>query len=242
MTRLAWLSFLFLLAFTAAPARAADGYVTASVNLRAGPDIGYPRIATIPVGYDIRIFGCTAGWGWCDVGWRGDRGWVAGSYIEFYDDGYYQPLTQYGPRVGIPIVTFAIALYWSNHYSHRPFYRERDYWYARPIPHRPPPPAPHRPWHRPRPRPDVPSPGAHRPLPPAGDGHRAPPPQPRPMPQTRPQPAARPAPRPQPEARPQPRPAPATHPTPRREQGHGKPEQQGRGKPADRKRDDHGGH
>ena len=240
MTRLAWLSSLLVLALAPALACAADGYVTASVNLRAGPDIGYPRIATIPVGYDIRVYGCTAGWGWCDVGWRGDRGWIVGSYIEFYDDGGYQPLPAYGARVGIPIVSFTIALYWSSHYRHRPFYRQRDDWYARPIPHRPPPPPPLRPWHRPRP--NVPPPGGHRP-PPHGSGlHPAP--QPRPIPESRPTarplPSTRPAPRP--ESRPTPHPAPATRPAPQREQHQGRPTDRGRGKPTDRKRDDDGGH
>lgn len=237
MKRLTWLSSLFLLALAPAVATAADGYVTASVNLRAGPDIGYPRVDIIPVGYNIQIYGCTNGWMWCDVGYRGDRGWVAGSYIEFYDNGYYQPLPQYGAQVGIPVVTFTIALYWSNHYSHRPFYRERNYWYARPIPHRPPPPPPHRPWHRPPPRPGV--------RPPTGGGQR-PMPQPRPRPEARPyprpQPTTRPAPHPQPVARPQPRPMPATRPAPSQNKGHGNANDNGRGKPNDRKRDDRGGH
>lgn len=227
MKRLTWLSSLLLLALAPVAATAADAYVTASVNLRAGPDIGYPRVDIIPFGYTIQIYGCTNGWVWCDVGYRGYRGWVAGSYIEFYDNGYYQPLPQYGARVGIPIVTFAISVYWSNYYSHRPFYRERNYWYARPIPHRPPPPPPHRPWHRPPPRPGV--------RPPAGGGQR-------PMPQPRPQPTTRPAPHPQSVARPQPRPMPATRPAPSQDKGHGNANDNGRGKPNDRKRDDHGGH
>jgi len=188
MTRLAWLSSLILLAFAPAAARAADAYVTATVNLRAGPDIGYPRVDIIPVGYAINIYGCTTGWTWCDVGYRGDRGWIAGSFIEFYDNGYYRPLPQYGVQVGIPIVTFSINLYWSNYYTHRAFYRERNYWYARPIPHRPAPPPPRRPWHRPpigEPRPaavpgpqarPMPSPSvqpmpANRPAPKKGEGH-----------------------------------------------------------------------
>lgn len=148
MKHLACLSALFLLFAVPALARAADGYVTANVSLRAGPDIGYPLIDVIPAGDSVDIYGCTDGWVWCDVGYRDERGWVAGSYIEFSDQGGYRALPRYGVQVGIPIVTFVITRYWSDHYRHRPFYRDRHVWYARPLPHRRPPPPPHRPWHR----------------------------------------------------------------------------------------------
>lgn len=143
-----WLPALFTLFAAPALAHAADGYVTANVNLRAGPDIGYPRVDTIPAGDAVNIYGCTDRWEWCDVGHRGYRGWVAGNYIETVRDDRYAPLPQYGAQFGIPIVTFVISSYWSNYYSRQPFYRERHRWYQRPIPRRPAPPPPHRPWHR----------------------------------------------------------------------------------------------
>ncbi|MHB1058933.1 MAG: SH3 domain-containing protein [Rhodanobacter sp.] len=133
-------------------AHAADGYVTGNVNLRAGPDAGYPLIDLIPAGTEVDVQGCTEGWEWCDVIVYGNRGWVAGNYVEYeYQDGPVL-LPAYGARVGIPIVTFVIGTYWDNHYRSRPFYRERDRWYHRPIVHRPPPPPLHHPY---RPRPPV---------------------------------------------------------------------------------------
>jgi uncharacterized protein YraI len=121
-------------------AQAADGFVTGNVTLRAGPDLDYPLIDEIPAGTEVSVQGCTDGWEWCDVIVFGDRGWIAGNYIEYeYED---QPvlLPEYGPRIGIPIVTFVIGDYWDHYYRSRPFYRERDRWYGRPISRRPPPP------------------------------------------------------------------------------------------------------
>ena len=151
MKRSHWLAFLFVATGTPALASATDAYVTANVNLRAGPDIGYPTVDLVRAGDGVNIYGCTDGWSWCDVDYRGERGWVAGTYLATYDDGYGddRPLTDYGEQIGIPIVSFVIGSYWNSYYSHRPFYRERERWYRQPPPHRPPPPPPSHPWHRP---------------------------------------------------------------------------------------------
>lgn len=177
MKRLRWIGLALLLV---APlwAQASDGFVTANVNLRAGPDVDYPWIATIPGGSRVTIQGCTAGWGWCDVIAFGNRGWMLGDYLR-YDYGNRRALLpEYGARVGIPIVTFVIGNYWGNYYRERPFYRHRSYWYQRPIRHRPPPrrihhlPARPRPPHYNRPR-HWQSPPAHRHSPPRrSDGPR----------------------------------------------------------------------
>src|SRR6185437_8375161 len=139
----------------AAQAQSADGYVIADASLRAGPAPDYPEIDSLPYGSYVSVQGCTEGWEWCDViaPQQGDRGWVAGDYIEYiYDD---QPvlLPEYGPRIGIPIVTFVITDYWNAHYRNRPFYRERDTWFHRNIPPRAPPAPPPRPGNRPPPPP-----------------------------------------------------------------------------------------
>lgn len=126
--------------FVPALAHAAEAYLTANVGLRAGPDLGYPLIDQIPAGTELDVQGCTDGWEWCDVIVYGDRGWIAGNFIEYeYQD---QPvlLPVYGPQIGIPIVTFVIVDYWDHYYRDRPFYRERDRWYAHPMARRPPPP------------------------------------------------------------------------------------------------------
>ncbi|WP_449427779.1 SH3 domain-containing protein [Rhodanobacter umsongensis] len=129
------------LAFSAF-AYAQDGYVTGNVNLRAGPDPSYPLVDQLPAGTGVSVQGCTSGWEWCDVinANDGNRGWIAGNFIQYdYQD---QPvlLSDYGAQIGIPIVAFSIGMYWDNYYRGRSFYGERERWYRRPVISRPPPP------------------------------------------------------------------------------------------------------
>ena len=135
MKRIAWLATLPLLALPAL-ALAADGYTTGNVNLRAGPDISYPLIETLPAGAPLSVQGCTSGWEWCDVIFQGNRGWVAGNFIQYDYNSQYVLVPQYGAQIGIPIVSFVISTYWDTYYRNRPFYRERATWYARPVPRR----------------------------------------------------------------------------------------------------------
>ena len=139
---LASLSVASLSVALPALAYAQDGYVTGNVNLRAGPDPSYPLVDQLPAGTGVSVQGCTSGWEWCDVinANDGNRGWVAGNFIQYdYQD---QPvlLSDYGAQIGIPIVAFSIGMYWDNYYRGRPFYGQRESWYRRDIPRRPPPP------------------------------------------------------------------------------------------------------
>jgi uncharacterized protein YraI len=261
MKRAVWLTTLALLLGAPALALADQGYVTGNVNLRAGPDLDYPRIDTIPAGAPVDIQGCTDGFEWCDVIVGNDRGWVAGNYIQYSYQNQQVLVPDYGARIGIPIVVFSIATYWDRYYVRRPFYRERDRWYQRPPSHHRPPPPPY----RPRPNPGHgnghgpgPSPGR----PPGHGGGRPPennrppvnrpsPNQPRPMPRPMPRPTAGPvhaipnAARPSQGNRPPPqmqRPAQA-RPTPpqHQQQGQGKPQPQRGNKGGKDNKDDRGG-
>ena len=168
MKRLAWLMSAVLALALPALAQAAEGVVVANVNLRAGPDIGYPSINVVPAGVRVDIQGCVQGYEWCDVVVGPDRGWIAAGYLQYLYQNQTVYVQDYGPRIGLPIVSFVIGTYWGNYYANRPFYRQRDYWYRRPYVHRPPPRPP---MHRPPPRPN-PGWGGHRPSP--GNGHRPP--------------------------------------------------------------------
>ena len=138
-----WLVITAVLASTlvltpAANAQSRYGYAVTNVNLRSGPDLGYPGIAVVPVGDEVLVQGCLDDWSWCDVSWQGLRGWMAGGLIEYdYADGRVE-IQDYGPQLGLPVVSFIFDLYWSNYYRDRPWYRERVRWS-----HYRPPPRPH---------------------------------------------------------------------------------------------------
>lgn len=161
-----------------ASAQYAQAYLNFDTTLLAGPSPDYPPIVSLPYGTYVTVYGCTAGWQWCDVSTGYDRGWVPGNYILYPYQGAPVLLPAYGARTGVPIVAFSIGVYWGAHYRHRPFYRDRNRWYSRPPPIARPPLAPPRPptgW-RPPPRPPQ---GGHRPpsgshRPPPGGGQRPP--------------------------------------------------------------------
>jgi uncharacterized protein YraI len=134
---------------------------THNVNVRAGPDTGYPVVDVARAGDQIYVFGCLEYRSWCDVDYDGLRGWINSNYLAFYDRGrrYVGPDAMY--RMSAPIVTFSFGGYWDRHYRGRPFYRERNRWEhyhrGRPGP-RPRPDRPH-----PVPEPQELSPGAPQP-------------------------------------------------------------------------------
>jgi uncharacterized protein YraI len=133
MKRFAWLAAIAAIFATASvAARAQDAYTTVNLHMRAAPDVDYPLIRTLPAGTAVSVQGCIDGWLWCDVIAYGDRGWVAGDYLEFFYRNHRVLLPDYGARYGIPIISFVIGDYWGRHYSHRSFYRNhhhRDRWY-----------------------------------------------------------------------------------------------------------------
>lgn len=139
MKRLFWLCASLCLLYLPAGAQAFDGFVVANVNLRAGPDVGYPAITVLPAGATVSIEGCIDGWTWCDVIVGPDRGWVAGTYLEDNYEGNRVIVTDYGPRIGIPIVAFALGAYWDRYYHGRPWYHDRDRWEHRTFSFRAPP-------------------------------------------------------------------------------------------------------
>lgn len=186
-----------------AQAQSNVGYATSNANLRAGPDTGYPRVSTVPAGAALDIYGCVDDWSWCDVQWRGERGWMSAGLIEYERNGSRYYVDDRGAWLGLPILTFALDIYWADHYLRRPWYHEHDHWsHYRPPPRPPHPPHPSRPpppshggGQRP---PQVSHPGGHTRPPSSGGGqhgggqHRPTGPQPGGQ-QHAPRPASRPA-------------------------------------------------
>lgn len=115
----------------AAPALAANGATSRGVKMQAGPDIGYPDVMRLAPNLKVTIHGCARVSKWCDVEWRGNRGWVPAEALDYRLDRTLLPVASFGPRIGIPEAAFDLAAYWDAHYRQRPWYSEREEWSAR---------------------------------------------------------------------------------------------------------------
>lgn len=114
------LGAIALLAAFAAPTlahAAASAIATTDVNMRAGPSTAYPVVTVIGGGNNLTVYGCLEGGAWCDVNYRGARGWMSGNYLAYLERG---------PRYTAPVVTFSFGSYWDDHYRGYGFYRDRD--------------------------------------------------------------------------------------------------------------------
>ncbi len=128
---LAGAALAFAILGAAAAQAAAPGYTTANVNMRTGPDTDFPSVGVIPEGDDVFVEGCLRDESWCDVRWEGNRGWVFSEYLAFDYHGEETPLPDVGLSVfGIPIVGFVANDYWGRYYVGRPWYKDRNRWFA----------------------------------------------------------------------------------------------------------------
>lgn len=99
--------------------------------MHAGPGQDFPGVMRLAPNLKVTIHGCIQAWAWCDVEWRGNRGWVSAAALDYRLDGSVLSVSGYGPRVGIPQLDFNLAKYWETHYRQRPWYSEREQWTAR---------------------------------------------------------------------------------------------------------------
>lgn len=130
MKKIAYMAALLVsgLLLLAANAQAQTAYITTNANLRAGPDVGYPRVLTVPSGVSVQIYGCINDWSWCDIAWRGQRGWISGALLGYNHSGRRVPVSGYGAQLGLPIVSFVFDSYWNDHYRNSAWYGNRDRW------------------------------------------------------------------------------------------------------------------
>lgn len=103
--------------FLAQPAIAqsapALAYTTGNLNMRTGPGTSYPVITTLPLGANVTVFGCTAGYNWCDAAYGNIKGWVSGNYLTYAVTGRYyrQPIPRTAVYIGVPVITRNITIY-----------------------------------------------------------------------------------------------------------------------------------
>lgn len=121
--------------FSSTPSQAqfAPAFVTANLNLRAGPDTGYPSVTVIPAGSQVNLLGCLDGIQWCEGTYRGARGWMSARYLQVFDRGGFVSVPQYVRVARVPTVTFDLNVYWDAYYRPYPFYAERARWTPRGI-------------------------------------------------------------------------------------------------------------
>lgn len=165
-------------------ARAELAYLSQPTNLHAGPATNYPVITVVGTEVMVDVYGCEAGYQWCDIGLPdGTRGWLWANSLYFVQNNEYVPLMTYAPSFGVPLITFSLGSYWPLYYRNRPWYSNNTWWHGM----RPPsssgwrPPAPSRPFptrppSRPGGRPPVnvrPPAGNNRP--PSGNNNGRPP-------------------------------------------------------------------
>jgi uncharacterized protein YraI len=213
-------------------------YAAKDVHLRAGPARDYPVVVVLPAGTPLEVMGCLPDYSWCDVIAYSYRGWVYAGNIAYMYQNAPVLVFDYGPLLGIGVITFFLGDYWDHYYRHYPWYRDRDEWIHRPRPPQPPlpirprppivvPPPPHP---VPPVRPPAP-PRGERPGPPRGEPPHRPPPPPRGGEPPRPPPRGGEPPRPPPRGGEPPRPPPRggepPRPPPRGTERHVPPPQTG---------------
>lgn len=104
-----------LLAFGASVANAGEGRIVGRADLLAGPAKNFPNVRILPDGTEVQVHGCLQNRQWCDVTWRGKRGWVDSMNVAYAG----------GP---LPVVAFNCNQYWDQHYKSQFFYPDKDKW------------------------------------------------------------------------------------------------------------------
>jgi uncharacterized protein YraI len=86
----------------AGAAQARPGYMIDPSSIHTGPGFDYDRLARGPADAGVEVHTCTASYDWCQVSWRGVRGWMDGEEIEVRHSGRMVSLHDFGPRTGVP--------------------------------------------------------------------------------------------------------------------------------------------
>jgi uncharacterized protein YraI len=118
-------------ALFAGAAQAATGFTVERTALYAGPGDDYPRVQRVPSEARVTVHGCIRAYDWCDVSFRGERGWMDGGDIIVRERGRRIYMRDYGPRYNVPLISFSFGSYWDSNYRNHRFYRDRDRWTQR---------------------------------------------------------------------------------------------------------------
>lgn len=122
-----------------ASAAAQQAYTTRQVNLRAGPDRGYPQVAYVGAGQSVYVNGCINDYRWCDITAGPNRGWAYAKFIEYPYQNRRVVIYDNGATLALPIVSFILGSYWNDNYRNRPWYGQQNNWNNWRPGNRPPP-------------------------------------------------------------------------------------------------------
>ena len=122
-----------------ASAAAQQAYTTRQVNLRAGPDRGYPQVAYVGAGQPVYVNGCINDYRWCDITAGPNRGWAYAKFIEYPYQNRRVVIYDNGATLALPIVSFILGSYWNDNYRNRPWYGQQNNWNNWRPGNRPPP-------------------------------------------------------------------------------------------------------
>lgn len=106
-------------------ASASPAVISTAVNVRAGPGVDYPRIDAIARNVAVDVSGCIRDGTWCEVSWRGGRGWVSARYLDVQFQNGRHRIQERGRQVGVATIDFNLRDYWDANYRSRPFYAQR---------------------------------------------------------------------------------------------------------------------
>ena len=95
----------------------------------AGPRGDFPQVMHLAADLKIEIHGCLRNGLWCDVTWRGNRGWVPAASLA-YRAGDERIALQRIPSQ-VPLVSLDLRGYWDQNYRERLWYADVSKWEAR---------------------------------------------------------------------------------------------------------------
>ena len=108
--------------------RTVNAVMLRQATVRAGPNINFPRVGSARTRARVAVYGCLRDRTWCDIGFRGSRGWVSGRHVASLHRGRLQSLYAIAPDMGIGVRGFSVRPYWEENYRSQPFYADRDRW------------------------------------------------------------------------------------------------------------------
>jgi len=112
-------------------ALAARAYTVGGAQIFAGPGDDYPVVAQVGRGAAVNVNGCLRDYTWCDVNLGQNRGWVYAQDLAYPYRNQRVLIPEYGPQLGLPLITFSFNPYWDQYYRGRPFYKDRAHWEER---------------------------------------------------------------------------------------------------------------